>query len=54
MSVHLECDQCGATHTIPDRPMRSGADTGGTGCPECGAGSYTVRRTGLGWHPSDP
>ncbi|ELY57417.1 hypothetical protein [Natronolimnohabitans innermongolicus] len=48
MSVHIVCDDCGASHTIPDRPD---ADGGGTGCPECGGRSFTVRRNGLAWHP---
>lgn len=49
MPVHIECDVCGAAHTIPERPFDPDA---GTGCPECGGNPYTVVRTGLAWHPA--
>ncbi|WP_339103442.1 hypothetical protein [Haloterrigena salinisoli] len=48
MPVRIVCDECGTAHTIPERPD---TDRGGTGCPECGARPYTVRRENLAWHP---
>ncbi|WP_408958398.1 hypothetical protein [Natrinema sp. 74] len=50
MPAWLECDNCGAEHTIPERADEPG---GGTVCPSCGEFPYTVRRRGLAWHP-DP
>nr|WP_090507535.1 hypothetical protein [Natronorubrum sediminis] len=48
MPVTIQCDDCGLEHTIPDRPDQQ---DGGTGCPQCGARSFTVIRDGLEWHP---
>nr|WP_236995987.1 hydrogenase maturation nickel metallochaperone HypA [Natronorubrum daqingense] len=48
MPVTIQCDDCGLEHTIPDRPDQQG---GGTGCPQCGGRSFTVRRDELEWHP---
>ncbi|ELZ09656.1 hypothetical protein C478_15792 [Natrinema thermotolerans DSM 11552] len=50
MPVWIECDDCGLEGTIPERDVVPG---GGTRCPSCGERTFSVRRSGLDWHP-DP